>query len=775
MSQKKIIINNSKYKRNVPLSRSSEPFKKFQTKFDASKKLIYRSSITKLKPSNSYLLSENQSFYKYKYSLEDKADDTNIVFFDANSRKFRTRSSTKVQHPKTLIKSYNTISNINTDKNGKNNVNQGKSFSKIRNSTNNLYNYRNNNEKSGKTSNNISNKINLIKIKEKIIKNKDNRTQIIKLPKREKNELSAKSSLNRRNQLTKNIYNQDKNNSRNISNQKNINKNIPQNIPLLNNNNKRPETNTNYDYITKSFNKSQNSQLKNKPDYSTNNKLNSSNKKPEQKEQIDINKSNIMKKNNPLEEQNKNLNIETSEKKEERTLILVPGQTIEKRSVVENFENPIEEIIENPDGTFSSIIKQTKVTTITENIPIEENKIKALEGAPQLPVYKQQMTHIYKTITTVTKKPGIKNKNNININVQNENNITDIKNKSTNNNNNDNNFNNINNSNNTNNIIPVIKKSNNKNNMDNNMDNHIDNNMDNHIDNNMDNHIDNNIDNNMDNHIDNNMDNHIDKNMDKNIDKNIDKKNKINDNINSVNINKENINKNLNKNEKFDDINSQKENKIINEKNKYPINNMSSKDLKDAKKTDNIMGKNSKIPGDNINISPEEKEKNIKNILNSISLGNNSEENVEKLSKFLSNMDEKERKEFLEKLGKDQKYFNLIQKLKKSVENHFSKNLINNKSEEYNKNAKGLSSSKKFDSGIKSLYSENVEVKEINPLKFDGLFLEIDENNYDKKEKNPFEGPSPYIEFYKERSIKIKEKINRLSMNQVEQNEKKEN
>ena len=310
MLQKKIIINNSKYKRNVPLSRSSEPIKKFQTKFDASKKVIYRSSITKLKPSNSYLLSENQSFYKYKYSLEDKADDTNIVFFDANSRKFRTRSSTKVQHPKTLIKSYNTISNINTDKNGKNNPNQGKSFSKIRNTNNNLYNNRNNNEKRGKTSNNISNKINLIKITEKNIKNKDNRTQIIKLPKKEKNNLSAKSSLNRGNQLTKNIYNQDKNNSRNISNQKNINKNIPQNFSLSNNNNKRPETNTNSDYITKSFNKSQNSQLKNKMDYSTNNKLNSSNQKSEQKEQIDNNKSNIMKKSNPLEEQNKNINIE---------------------------------------------------------------------------------------------------------------------------------------------------------------------------------------------------------------------------------------------------------------------------------------------------------------------------------------------------------------------------------------------------------------------------------------------------------------------------------
>ena len=142
-----------------------------------------------------------------------------------------------------------------------------------------------------------------------------------------------------------------------------------------------------------------------------------------QKEQIDYNKSKI-RKNNSLKEQNKNQNIEILEKKEERTLILVPGQTIEKRNVVENFENPIEELIENPDGTFSSIIKQTKVTTITENIPIEGNKIKALGGAPELTMYRQQMTHIYKTITSVMQNPGINNKNNIDIkNKLNDNNI----------------------------------------------------------------------------------------------------------------------------------------------------------------------------------------------------------------------------------------------------------------------------------------------------------------------------------------------------------------
>jgi hypothetical protein len=86
------------------------------------------------------------------------------------------------------------------------------------------------------------------------------------------------------------------------------------------------------------------------------------------------------------------------------------------------------------------------------------------------------------------------------------------------------------------------------------------------------------------------------------------------------------------------------------------------------------------------------------------------------------------------------------------------KNSINSKNGEYNNNDKGFSISKKLDSGIKSLFSEIVEVKDINPLKFNGLFMEISENNNERKDQNPFEGRSPFIGFYKERSIKIKKK-----------------
>ena len=715
MSQNKIIIKNSNYARNISSSRSSEPIKKFKTKFEVAKR-----TITKLKPSESTLMKENQSFYKYQYSLQDKADDTNIVFFDANSRKFRTRSSNKGQNLKSFNNSRNVVSSTNINKNGKYNTKLGKSFSNIRNANNNLINIGNYNEKRGMTLNNNSNKINLINISEKNIKNPENRSQVIKQLKKEKEELLGKTNSNRKNQQEKNIYNKDKinntikpytnkiNTNNNNSNQKSINRNILQNMSNSNNN-RKPQTNTNSNFMTKSVDKIQKSQLKNRQDDSTKNKLNSANPQTNQKKQADYsqyNKSNTNNKINPDKEQNKNQKLETSEKKEERTIILVPGQTIEKRSVVENFENPIEELIENPDGTYSSIIKQTKVTTITENIPIEGNKIKAIEGAPELPMYKQQMTHIYKTVTSVSQKPGqgISNKN---TKSQNVNNDTNIKNKSNNN-------------------ITNENRNNNNNNYNNNED---------------------------------------------NINSNIDKNNLLNDNINKVNIKSK-----LNKSVKFGEMSPQKDNKTNNEKNKYQSNNSKSKGFKDDKEMGNILEKNGNI-GNNY-VSPEEKEKqmkNIKDLFSNISKGKNAEENIEKLSKLLANMDEKERKELLEKLGKDLKNSNLLQKLTKSVENQVLKNSIKNQNDEYNNSAKGFSSSKKFDTGMKSLYSEITEVREINPLKFDGLFLEINENTQVKKEKNPFEGPSPYIDFYKERSIKIKEKINRLSMTQSEQNEKKEN
>ena len=127
-----------------------------------------------------------------------------------------------------------------------------------------------------------------------------------------------------------------------------------------------------------------------------------------------LNKNNILRANKNMnfsEQANQNPIIETSQRIEERTLILVPGQTIKKKSVIENFDNPTEELIENPDGTISSILKQTKVTTITETTPIEVNRVQSIEGAPELPIYKQKMTHIYKTVTSINQKYSQKSPN----------------------------------------------------------------------------------------------------------------------------------------------------------------------------------------------------------------------------------------------------------------------------------------------------------------------------------------------------------------------------
>ena len=60
---------------------------------------------------------------------------------------------------------------------------------------------------------------------------------------------------------------------------------------------------------------------------------------------------------------------------------------------------------------------------------------------------------------------------------------------------------------------------------------------------------------------------------------------------------------------------------------------------------------------------------------------------------------------------------------------------------------------------LKGKFSETIEVKNVNPLKFDGLFLEISKYENIHREKNPFEGPSPFDKFYKVRRTKIRKKI----------------
>ena len=105
---------------------------------------------------------------------------------------------------------------------------------------------------------------------------------------------------------------------------------------------------------------------------------------------------NITEKKNK-EEKQQNSNIELSQKTEEKITILLPGQTVEPKNVSEIIEDPIEEVIQYPDGTTNTIIKQTKITKIVENFPIEVTEKNNLNGK-KLSAVKQVITYYYKTV-----------------------------------------------------------------------------------------------------------------------------------------------------------------------------------------------------------------------------------------------------------------------------------------------------------------------------------------------------------------------------------------
>ena len=137
------------------------------------------------------------------------------------------------------------------------------------------------------------------------------------------------------------------------------------------------------------------------------------------------------------------------------------------------------------------------------------------------------------------------------------------------------------------------------------------------------------------------------------------------------------------------------------------------------------------------------------------------------------------------KVSKEGELFSKIEK-KSSKEGEFKsakksargeENELLAKSGKYGDNGfiKGYSGSKEgIDSGLKAKLSEAVEVKEINQLKFDGLFLEISKYTNEHREKNPFEGPSPYTKFYKERRIKIQKKLHNMASGEIENEENEE-
>lgn len=720
------------------MSKRIPPFKdyRFQTNSPAA---ITKSHHLMVAPANydtfsnctiqSSLINENQDFYKFRYILQDKADDTNIVFFDSTSRKYRTRSASKSRNPQTIIKSKKIMSKTNLSKNDKY---YNKNFNTINGDNNKGYVINKNNLKSNTQTNNNKSSINVNKYadnksykgQEKLSKlNNDEinrnkqfminkidsninyrKTSDIQLKKQElekkpqtttfSQQINNKQKQGNKNQIQKEAKNQMNSpiNANNLTNKRstqNIN-----NLPKLNNSNQNniPKNNISNTNAKNSQNM-QRKQTPNKKDIKNqkkteqnkleqksflNNKTPISNKisniispnkvyeqrknnleESKQKKEEKIKNNNFNKINNEKKEINKPQekkglnNIETSQKKEEKTIVLIPGQTIEKKTVEEKLEDPTEEVIENPDGTLDLILKQTKVTKITENIPLESGKEELFESIPELPMYKQKITYNYETLSKSQKKNDAKREK----------------------------------------LFQEYKQ------------------------------------------------------------------NKENDD--SINA----INRNLNEEEEFG------ENEDVELEGKTNINinfekNIIPKGFKDAKELENFLN-NTNNKGANLTSEEKEKRSNcIKDLFNIITKGGNKEQNLEKLSEILASMNEEERKEILEKLSKDGKNKNI--KLLKNLETLIEKQVsnINNISNNKSSLKKGFFRRKKLSSPSKNIVMEEVEIKKINPLKFDGLFLEISNYSNEKREKNPFDGPSPYDKFYKERSLKIRNKI--INMNSKE-------
>ena len=91
----------------------------------------------------------------------------------------------------------------------------------------------------------------------------------------------------------------------------------------------------------------------------------------------------------------KDENGEIIQIKEEKTIAIIPGQKIEPKSIIETFEKPTIEIIQNEDGTSQSVIKQKKIITAIENIPIQSG----IKNKDDLQLVKQIITHEYKTFS----------------------------------------------------------------------------------------------------------------------------------------------------------------------------------------------------------------------------------------------------------------------------------------------------------------------------------------------------------------------------------------
>ena len=399
--------------------------------------------------SKSIIDSLNLSVGKNNYIYVEEMPDSNVIYYDSNLRKYRTFSA-KIKNQSYETKTFNLTNSQNILKskfNDKYNINNQNQNNKYNNKTFNfdknqsqIGNYRNTNSTKNSNVDNNLNKTNVVNEhntssrnynqnkkyntynnQEEQNKNDKNYNQINinrNANKTIENNKNQTSNINQMNQGRRRESEQNKqlipNKTQNDQekNEHQISYRIPHPYQktknnqdeIINNNNKRKNAISN-DKNDKNINSTNKSTSLNKTSNYAINQTQTPNKRSikndylkdneiQDLKQIDLEQ---IKKNmqSPYkaEEILKNENGEIVQRKEEKTIVILSGQKIEPKSVIETFEKPIIDIIQNEDGTSQSIIKQTKITTNVENIPIQNPK----EGNLQL--VKQIITHEYTTIS----------------------------------------------------------------------------------------------------------------------------------------------------------------------------------------------------------------------------------------------------------------------------------------------------------------------------------------------------------------------------------------
>ena len=592
------------------------------------------------------------------------------------------------------------------------------------------------------------------------------------------------------------------------------------------------------DMINRKINNDTNTNAKtniNKPSTSLNNQANytpiqinkSSNKDYNAKKEVgdlapmDLEQFKKMQSPYKNEEIIKDENGEIVKRKEEKTIIILPGQTIEPKSIIETFEKPTIEVVQNEDGTSQSILRQTKIITNVENIPITNPKSSSKKGEGDLQLIKQIITHEYKTVSAnkdeTDKKEENKEKENekegLNINLENNMNKENEKNIDK--------INEMKENDTTGKKLRYMDLEEDENDQKENI---MKENKKTEFETNKKpgnkleakekekyKNIDANLKSKNKNKAKNEQLNH-----NKKTDEEMDSKNKNINNIKSNLTEKQSMTKKEKEksNDKSKELNlSKKKDKSLKDSSKKEIN-LDKKQGKDGEETNlrKSFRRNKKGEKEKKDDKQSDKDGNIKIVFElyekCFKLGNKpgSEKDIAKIVEILIVLEEKKWKDILNKLLKafpksndlNKKILDLIinkkvDKTNKDKNKLKGKGSGNKTSEEKDVQKENRSKSQIKASGLKnklkleeednikgetdkklkflenggkaSLVSNSnfgvnsVNVANIGNLNFDGLFLDISKYQNKERDKNPFEGPSTFYKFYKLRQSKIKKKI----------------